>query len=638
VKFACPKCTTRYSIADEKVPAGATLRFPCKKCGTVIRLRRKGAEVSKERGEEAPTPRAERPAPASLDAASTRVANINQLARLRKEAAQAFGSEAEQTRVSSKGELDKLLAKERRVVEPEPASSSDNDGEWFALVAGVQKGPVTHAELVGMLARKAIDKRTYVWRDGMGDWQRLGTVDQFKAETSGADSAAWRVMEPTAPATPPAANFNESTVAMNAQQLQAQLARTRAPRGAAAAHADQTPVNTEEAPDSVERLSSDVSAPELLDALAGVPPGERLPREALDEGSGLNTVSAVLLPQSLTPVTAGDEDATGGAAARSQEFRAGDFPAATEEPMPASDTGPVPFAASTTSGDADSGEFFSDLPDVNQAYVNAPPGESTRVFMATAGIYKRRRTHRIAATIGILLSVALVGTVSLDIVGVIQIPGMGMVYDVTGLIDPNKDRAVKRVDDKLSDGALDSSKRSELEAMRRRLLGLSTSTATRSRSVGPHAGGGEHVGAGEGIKESGNMSEEQKSLASSVFNEGSKRETKVNLAEATEVAAPNLPSGLTQEAIFKVIMENSRSMNLCLTESMKKGEKLSGKMEIILTIAPDGSVPEARIDAPEFKSTQMAACTIRRIRSWKFPRFNGDPVTVSYPYVLQMGF
>jgi predicted Zn finger-like uncharacterized protein len=666
VKFACPKCTTRYSIADEKVPAATTLRFPCKKCGTVIRLKRKASGEAKEPvSPVSPVAAAPKTAPvdkastrvvglkeinklraeaavAPADGGSTRVANVKDLNRLRAEAAQEFTTEHDPTRVSSRAEIHKVLEEQRRVAEP-PPPPPDEQGEWYVLVAGKQKGPMTVDLVMTMLDRNEIDQRTYVWRDGMAEWQRLSAVAEFKERASKAGPAAWRIMQPAnESATPAAYDTNESTVAMDPGQLKQELAKTRTATGPA--EADQTPVAPEaQGPtDVIERLSPGVSDPDLLDALAGVPTGDGtiqpLSREAPSEGFA----SAELLSDNLEPVVAraspvGDHMAPSTTAAPSA------FPETMEEPVSTPASSMEPFSHPTPADRAPSGVYFTDTSEVNQDYVAAPPGESTRVFMATAGIYKRRRTHRIAATTGILLSVLLVGTVSLDIVGVIQIPGMGAIYDVTGLIDPNKDRAFKRVEDRLSDTALDPAKRAELETMKRRLLG-SPGAPQKARAGGarPAAGGagasGDKVVASEGIKDTSNMTQDQRSLATSVFADNNKRETRVDLAETGDGPAPNLPSGLTQETIFKVITENSRSMNLCLTESMKKGEKLSGKMEIILTIAPDGSVPDAKIEAPELKNTQMATCTIRRIKSWRFPRFNGEPVTVSYPYLLQMGF
>jgi outer membrane biosynthesis protein TonB len=76
-------------------------------------------------------------------------------------------------------------------------------------------------------------------------------------------------------------------------------------------------------------------------------------------------------------------------------------------------------------------------------------------------------------------------------------------------------------------------------------------------------------------------------------------------------------------------------LTLCFTESTRKGEKLSGKMEIEVTITADGSVSNVEIATTDFKKTVMASCTVRRVKNWKFPRFNGEPVVVVLPYILQ---
>ena len=69
-----------------------------------------------------------------------------------------------------------------------------------------------------------------------------------------------------------------------------------------------------------------------------------------------------------------------------------------------------------------------------------------------------------------------------------------------------------------------------------------------------------------------------------------KRERNIELAPPSEIQTPNLPDGLTQQAITKVITDNNRSMKLCFAQSMKAGERLNGKMEVELTIAVSGSV------------------------------------------------
>ena len=70
--------------------------------------------------------------------------------------------------------------------------------------------------------------------------------------------------------------------------------------------------------------------------------------------------------------------------------------------------------------------------------------------MATAGIFERRRKNKIAAIAhGSVIFCLVAGTITLDLMGYIEIPGLGFVYSVTGIEDPNINRAVKRVEEKL---------------------------------------------------------------------------------------------------------------------------------------------------------------------------------------------
>ncbi|MEL6546177.1 MAG: zinc-ribbon domain-containing protein, partial [Myxococcota bacterium] len=83
MKFACPNCKTRYSIADEKLPTGASVKFKCKTCGTSIRLKRKPEPAAAKNA----------PEPVSFEetqgqAESTRVAPLGQLQELRRQAAE----------------------------------------------------------------------------------------------------------------------------------------------------------------------------------------------------------------------------------------------------------------------------------------------------------------------------------------------------------------------------------------------------------------------------------------------------------------------------------------------------------------------------------------------------------------------
>jgi hypothetical protein len=265
-------------------------------------------------------------------------------------------------------------------------------------------------------------------------------------------------------------------------------------------------------------------------------------------------------------------------------------------------------------------------------------------LIATAGVVKRKKINRVAALIGITSGALLVSIVSLDILRVIEIPGMGLIYEKAGLDDPNQERAVKRVDEQLLSIELDGKRRAELEALRRRLLGLSPqspgSKSGKSTLSGNFGKGTKNKGGAlnlEGVSEKGLMGAAEKQFTADIFSDSRKNEAKLDLKQEATTSAPNLPDGLTQDAISKVIADNTSSMTQCWTEASRKGENLAGKKLIALTIGPQGNVLDVEVRSPEFRNTVMARCVTRRIANWKFPKFNGEPVPVEYPYLLQGG-
>lgn len=276
-------------------------------------------------------------------------------------------------------------------------------------------------------------------------------------------------------------------------------------------------------------------------------------------------------------------------------------------------------------------------------YLEAPPGEATRVFMATAGLFKRRRNHRVAAVAGVISTLLLAGVVGADIAGIWQIPGMGIVYDVTGVADPNVDRAIERTESKLARSDLTPEQQN---ALRAKLMGLQqqqddppaadgdsaseeTARARRHRAQPRKT----HDAAPESPTPEGAPAAAV-GAEPNIYNDARKSAAVPTLPAVTEMQTPALPEGITQEAIFKVISDNNSSMSLCMGESMRKGEQLKGRMELELTIAPSGLVTNADVVSPEFRSSAFGACTVRRIKTWRFPAFTGEPVTVVFPYVL----
>ena len=57
--------------------------------------------------------------------------------------------------------------------------------------------------------------------------------------------------------------------------------------------------------------------------------------------------------------------------------------------------------------------------------------------MATAGVFDRQRKRKRAAIISSIVGTILTSIIMLDLFGIYTIPGFGLLYDYTGLEDPN---------------------------------------------------------------------------------------------------------------------------------------------------------------------------------------------------------
>jgi predicted Zn finger-like uncharacterized protein len=129
MKIVCDNCSTKYSIADEKV-RGKVFKIKCKKCSHIIVVK----------GDVAPEQQA------GFDQKDTRVFDYSGL-----EGGQAGGAAAAQ------------------------------DAIWHLVIDREQVGPLTIAEVAAKVDRGEADAETYVWREGFADWQRLGSVDELAA-------------------------------------------------------------------------------------------------------------------------------------------------------------------------------------------------------------------------------------------------------------------------------------------------------------------------------------------------------------------------------------------------------------------------------------------------------------------------
>lgn len=152
MKIVCDACGAKYAIADEKV-RGKVFKIRCKKCSNVIVVR--GMSGEGEASDE----------------------------QLSQQETRTFGYDEQEG--------------------AEPASS---EGVWHLVIDQDQIGPITDDEVRERFARGEIDRDTYAWREGFGDWMPLASIDVFADLGSGQAGSGRMAAAPAAHAESPAAD------------------------------------------------------------------------------------------------------------------------------------------------------------------------------------------------------------------------------------------------------------------------------------------------------------------------------------------------------------------------------------------------------------------------------------------------
>jgi predicted Zn finger-like uncharacterized protein len=136
MKIVCDNCATKYQIADEKV-SGKAFKIRCKKCGHVIVVNKGAGDAPSQ----APAPEAsvnQEPAPPAAEAA--------------------------------------------------PPS----DAVWHLVIEREQVGPMTPDEVRAKVRAGQVDGETYGWREGFDDWLKLSAIEDFKGLFAAGDDQATR--------------------------------------------------------------------------------------------------------------------------------------------------------------------------------------------------------------------------------------------------------------------------------------------------------------------------------------------------------------------------------------------------------------------------------------------------------------
>jgi len=102
-----------------------------------------------------------------------------------------------------------------------------------------------------------------------------------------------------------------------------------------------------------------------------------------------------------------------------------------------------------------------------------------------------------------------------------------------------------------------------------------------------------------------------------------------------DAEAPAVDGDLSPDAIQRAMRKYISGVKDCYERSLKRDPKLAGKVVVGFEISTAGAVSEVEFPTDNVGSTEMRGCIKTRARSWRFPRPEGGPVYVEFPFVFE---
>lgn len=87
-------------------------------------------------------------------------------------------------------------------------------------------------------------------------------------------------------------------------------------------------------------------------------------------------------------------------------------------------------------------------------------------------------------------------------------------------------------------------------------------------------------------------------------------------------------------AINRAVASYTGGLRYLYNKELRKNPDLEGKLTVSLTIAPAGTVAEARLVESTLNAPELEKALLERIRKWTFPPVAKKSVTVTYPFVF----
>lgn len=574
MNVTCDKCNKRYTIADDKV-RGKAVKIRCKQCQNLISVQ--GPALSAATGGQAVA--ASAPAPAA--------------------AADPNPWEDERTRAM-------------------PAL--DTTVQWFAMVKGVQIGPFDLKGLEGKVKAGEVSLRTYLWKQGMGDWKRASDVPEVSPVFAGVSVGA-TATAPVQHSSPESKSKRVAAVQRDvalANEMPSPEVTSKKNGNGHGAHAAASHAAASHGPALGDEGNQSTSVePAFQPAAATEPslnPGKL--RSPTSSQRAVQQQAKQPAPEPLpAPAQARQEPSLGDlfndAEVPSAENR--DVSDVVSDQVP---TGDAPLQPEP-SGNSGTHDPFAALGEADPSEA-PPPGEATKFFIAQAGVNKRNPPWKIALfvlsivglPIGVLYLLSSLNVVPLKVTRInengeeVQ-ESFFSSGGVTGLKD-------------LLSGEEARKKAAADEARRQKEAALAAAAAAAKKK---------QPSTPEDVPDEVPETPKPVNPALAALYDDRDKNSKgprVRLEDRDKGPA-TASSGLTQEAISKTVADKLKSFESCIEQALRRNPNLSvGPIEVVINVGMSGAVKSSGIDPAKHESSDWGQCMMQAAKRITFPASDGE--------------
>lgn len=608
MNVTCEKCNKRYAIADDKV-RGKSVKIRCKQCQNLISV-------------QGP--------PAGATAAAVGGGGV------------AMGGtspwEDERTRAM-------------------PAV--DLSPTWFAMVKGKQIGPLTMRDLELRVKTGEVSLRTYLWKQGMGDWKRASDVPEVSPVFAGVSVGAAAV-GPVQAAPGGARPLSKSGVRAVARDVATanevpSPEITRKPNG-----------NGNHGPDGVNPLERDartiLSSPTFGEASKPARPktgqfakpvldqtapvehvakpvsGARggVERKTLPSKPDAKSVKAKSHGEQTHEVPTDPGNAAAGAPLNDLFADVSGLNAKADEPALGSTSSEPqlggaaernydPFAAL---GEADP----KDAP---------PPGEATKFFIAQAGVNKRNPPWKIALFVFAIIGLP-VGL--LYMLSSLHVVPPVLVQNEKGEMVEQEFFSAQGFTTGMKDLLSGDAKKKKAEAEAQRLAAEKAAEAKRLAARAASQGRGDvdaipsrkddKPGQAKYTKEELEKLYGSGGPAGSVVDLGSKNDVGPKIRIASEAPTVEKGGGLDADVVAKTMGERMKALVGCVEDALKRNPNVKlEKVVLVLQVGTSGAVKAVSLEPKRVELTDWGACIRDRAKKITFPAADSES-EIQIPLVL----